>query len=156
MVKFHMEHLFTYAKEKTKKREAEVTLVNAYSRRDPPSGPEAVAVTPQQQSHVNELLVLWVAGSLRPLCTVSDKGFSALIRYLTSDLGAIKVKLPSQSQVRADIAQQAAELRASLKNKFMKECGYYSVTTEIWTSRTARSFIVLTAHYLAFQFQLCS
>ncbi|RLN91127.1 hypothetical protein BBJ28_00023770 [Nothophytophthora sp. Chile5] len=156
MVKFHMKHLATYAKDKAKKREAEVTLTNSYSQSDPQSESKGVAVSPQQQSHVNELLALWIAGSLRPLSTVSDKGFSALIRYLTSDLGGVEVRLPSRTQVRADIAQQAAELRASLKNKLAKECGYYSVTTDIWTSRTARSFLALTVHYLTLQFQLCN
>ncbi|RLN91268.1 hypothetical protein BBJ28_00022466 [Nothophytophthora sp. Chile5] len=156
MVKFHMDHLATYASEKEKKREAEVTLTNAYSKRDPQSASKVVAVSPQQQSHVIELLALWIAGSLRPLSTVGEKGLSALIRYLTSDLGGIEMKLPSRTQVRADITQQPAELRASLKSKLVKECGYYSVTTDIWTNRTARSFLALTVHYLTCEFQLCN
>ncbi|ETM43903.1 hypothetical protein L914_10790 [Phytophthora nicotianae] len=62
-------------------------------------------------------------------------------------LGGIILDSSGATQLQEDKIFIAAELRASLIAPIFSSCEYYCITTDIWTSRRAQSFMALTLHY---------
>ncbi|RLN72037.1 hypothetical protein BBJ28_00023505 [Nothophytophthora sp. Chile5] len=117
---------------------------------------DAVEISRDQQAHANNLVALWIAKSQRPFSTVEDDGLIAYVKYITDDLGGVKVKLPSRTQLRDDIMLVARQLRVSVKAMIKRDCRYFSVTTDIWTSRNTDSYMALTLHYVTPDFRFCN
>jgi hypothetical protein len=93
---------------------------------------------------------------MRPLSIVEDPWLLEFIRFITQELGGILLDVPGVTQLRDDIKRIAAELRASLKARIHEGCWYYCITTDIWTSRKAQSYMALTLHYRDEDFTMCS
>ncbi|KAF1783100.1 hypothetical protein GQ600_26439 [Phytophthora cactorum] len=79
--------------------------------------------------------------SFRPLVIVEDEGFIAFVCFITQDLGR-------RTQLRHEVVILAANLRRQIKEDILQGCTYFSITSDIWTVRNARSFISLTIHYV--------
>ncbi|KAG6963419.1 hypothetical protein JG688_00008149 [Phytophthora aleatoria] len=83
----------------------EVIEINLSSGR-----PELKEIAPELQVHANKLLALWLAQTRRPFSTVEDFNLAAYVKHVSEAFGGVKMKLPSQVQLRAivmDIADQA-------------------------------------------------
>ncbi|RLN48432.1 hypothetical protein BBJ28_00000074 [Nothophytophthora sp. Chile5] len=113
--------------------------------------PEAAAGTAEQR-HADDLLAMWIASSLRPASIVEDPGFINYVNYVNGAPQALSV--PAREMVVAHIRSKAAELRASLKLRLATECDYFSASSDIWTSRSAESFLSVTLHYLDADYNL--
>lgn len=157
MIKRHSNHLDAVRKRDHKRRSGVSLSSECRCSTIPASGySEAKAITPQQQAHANELLGIWIAQSLRPFSIVEDAGLVAYLQYVCEVLGGVKVELPSRVLLRAMIVEVADQLRATLKMIIGRECIYYCITTDIWTSRNTDSYMALTLHYVSEDFQFRS
>ncbi|KAE8898517.1 hypothetical protein PF005_g29737 [Phytophthora fragariae] len=85
MNKFHEKVLVNFQKRLAAKRSSTgVALSSGCACSTTGSSTELVVdITPEQQGHVDKLLAVWVAKSLRPFSIVEDAGLVELIRYLT-------------------------------------------------------------------------
>ncbi|KAF1323877.1 hypothetical protein FI667_g6579, partial [Globisporangium splendens] len=109
-------------------------------------------ITDEQQKRVNRLVAIWIAKWLRPLSIVEDDELRHIIDYI-GELGRINVKLPTRTPTRNEIVTFANELRTDIKAVIQSECKFYSITSDIWTDRSLRSYISLTLHYLTSNFE---
>ncbi|KAF4145086.1 hypothetical protein GN958_ATG05793 [Phytophthora infestans] len=135
MIKWHSNHLDAVRKRDQKRRYGVSLSSECRCSPIPTSGfSEAKAITPQQQAHANKLLAIWIAQSLRPFSIVEDAGLIAYLQYVCEVLGGVKVELPSRVLLRAMIVEVVDQLRATLKMIIGRECIYYCITTDIWTS----------------------
>ncbi|GMF39601.1 unnamed protein product [Phytophthora fragariaefolia] len=50
----------------------------------------------------------------------------------------------------------AGDLRCEVKADISRSCTYYSITSDIWTARNARSYIAFTIHYVNDEFDFVS
>jgi hypothetical protein len=105
-------------------------------------------ISPEQQQHVNRLLARWVSRHFRPLVMVEDDGFIEFVRYITVELGQVRIDLPRRTQLRRDIIVYANSVRELVKQAIQRDCKFYSITSDIWTSRNSRSYISCTLHYV--------
>lgn len=142
--------------EEEKARSVKRQLENAYEQLLESTKRKLVAISEGQQTYANGWLAKWVAQSMRPLSIVEDPGPLEFIRFITEALGSIILEVPGATQLRPDISCIAADLRASLKTRIWVICLYYCVTTDIWTSRRAQSYMALTLHYVDEDFVMCS
>ncbi|POM62997.1 Zinc finger BED domain containing hypothetical protein 4-like [Phytophthora palmivora] len=78
------------------------------------------------------------------------------IRFITQELAGVILDVPGATQIRADIVCATAELRASLKSRIRSSCQFFCITTDIWTSKRAQSYMSFTLHYVGEGFTLCS
>ncbi|GMF37317.1 unnamed protein product [Phytophthora fragariaefolia] len=118
--------------------------------------PALIEITAEQQNHANQLLAVWVATSLRPFTIVEDEGFIAYAKYISEVVSGVKIEIPSRIKLREDIVRVAIRLRATLLDILKRECRYYSVTTDIWTSRNTDGYMALTLHYVTIDFRIRS
>lgn len=118
----------------------------------PPRKRVARHLTPEEQSRVNRLLAQWVARHFRPMLMVEDDGFIEFVRFITEDLGMVHVKLPKRTRLRKEIEFLARDLRSQISTLICSGCEFYSITSDIWTARNARSYIACTLHYVNEQF----
>ncbi|KAG2786250.1 hypothetical protein PC116_g15384 [Phytophthora cactorum] len=54
-------------------------------------------ITEDQQKFVNNRLAKWIACHFRPMVIVEDEGFVAFVRFITEDLGHVKLALPKRT-----------------------------------------------------------
>lgn len=156
--KFHEKVLVNFQKRLAAKRSSNgVALSSGCACSTTGTSTELVVdITPEQQGHVDKLLAVWVAKSLRPFSIVEDAGLVELIRYLTEVLGKVRIQLPSRNKLRKDTELVAIRLRISVREIITRECRYFTVTTDIWTSRNTDSYLSLTLHYITPDFNFRS
>jgi hypothetical protein len=82
----------------------------------------------------------WIARLMRPMPIVEDEELSELCTLL-GEFGGFKVDLTGRTQIRESIVSDAAVLRDRLRSESDRHSGYYCLTTDIWTDRSARSYI---------------
>ncbi|POM74462.1 Zinc finger BED domain containing hypothetical protein 1-like [Phytophthora palmivora] len=82
------------------------------------------------------------------MVVVEDDGFIEFVRYITEDIGHVKLELPKRTHMRHEIVRFAEKLKRA--SSFVAL--YYSISTDIWTARNARSYISLTVHYVGEDF----
>ena len=87
------------------------------------------------------LLLKWIAESYRPLSIVEDPG---LLRYslFLNELEK-KFTLPSRHTMTRLLHSTFADTQLAIKGMIQEECDYYSLTSDIWTSRTSEAYISL-------------
>jgi len=83
---------------------------------------------------------------------VQDTGFVEFVRYIAVDLGNVQVNLPKRTQLRSEIEGFARDLRTKISRLICKGCRFYSITSDIWTARNARSYISCTLLYVNEEF----
>ena len=104
------------------------------------------------QLHAEALIVKWVSKSLRPFKIVEDKGFVDICNFLSRLRGQFKV--PSRTKTRDQMMGLSEYVMKLVKKNLVNEMNYYSLTTDIWSSRVMQSFMALTLHYLTENFEL--
>jgi hypothetical protein len=109
-------------------------------------------ITAEEQKHVNKLLALWISRHFRPIRIVEDTGFIEFVRYITVALGNVVVNVPRRTKMREEVVSLARTLRERVKKAIESDCGFYSVTSDIWTARNTRSYISCTVHYVTASF----
>ncbi|KAE8891983.1 hypothetical protein PF003_g23835 [Phytophthora fragariae] len=83
---------------------------------------------------------------------VEDAGFIAFVEFITVHLGGVSLTIPKREKLRQDIIALAEEYRRRVRKCIASGCLYYSITCDIWTARTAKSYISLTIHYVDEEF----
>ena len=88
----------------------------------------------------------------QPFDTINDSGFRHMLnvfepRYIPPDRKTIASNhVPAlYDAVKADVAKQ-----------IMDDAQYFSITTDLWTSRAKQSYIAVTIHYLTTSFEMRS
>ena len=79
---------------------------------------------------------------MQPSTIVEDKGFNNLVHLLDS-----KYQLPSRRTVMWWLPNKYEEVKQLVKHQFTL-ASYVSLTTDIWTSRTAQSYMTITCHFI--------
>ncbi|OWY99626.1 Zinc finger BED domain-containing hypothetical protein [Phytophthora megakarya] len=123
-------------------------MENAYGQVPESAKRRLTAIFEAQQSYANGLLDKWVAWSMRPLAIVEVSGLLEFIKFITEVLGGIIMEVAGATQTREFILRIAAEIRAFFKTHIQITCHYCCITTDIWASRRAQSYMALTLHYV--------
>ncbi|KAE9032769.1 hypothetical protein PR001_g10457 [Phytophthora rubi] len=153
MSKSHQAELDNYGKEDdTIRVQYERNLDAGSSELRPPLR----EISAEQQKEMYVLLARWIAAHFRPLLLIEDKGFIAFIKFITETICGINMHLPGRTRLRADIVILAGDLRIQVKSVISRSCTYYSITSDIWTTRNARSYIAFTVHYVNDEFEFVS
>jgi hypothetical protein len=146
----HGDLLLSYAapspkknKKKNKRRKSSEGSPSTRARRD---------LSESEKGQVKKALAKWIARRMRPMSIVEDAELQELCD-LFGDFGGFNVDLPGRTQIRQAIVEDASALRAALREELASHTGYYSLTTDIWTDRSARSYMSLTIHYVDQQFK---
>lgn len=109
-----------------------------------------------EQSVFNAIVAQWVGTSLRPMSIVEDQGLIEVVRFANN--AKTQLSLPSRQTVAESVHSKASQYRLSLRLRLAddKECYYFSLSSDIWTSMKRESFISLTLHYVDASFDMHS
>ena len=102
--------------------------------------------------HGDALLVKWTSECLRPFKIVEDPGFVEFCQFLCQLRS--RYSLPSRNKHRNQMMKLAECVMQKVKHTIKKEMDYYSMTTDIWSSRVMQSFMAVTLHYLTEEFDI--
>ncbi|KAF4134210.1 hypothetical protein GN958_ATG16591 [Phytophthora infestans] len=151
MTKYHEAEMTEYEEQERQAQHARLarTLTSAFDE----AGENHRTITSEQQEHVNMLLARWIAAHFRPLILIEDEGFLEFVAYVTLNLGNVILSVPKRTQLRGYIVIFAGDLRAEVRGDITKSCLYFSMTSDIWTARNARSYISVTIHYVNDMFE---
>jgi hypothetical protein len=108
----------------------------------------------EDQLHGEALLVKWISQHLRPFKIVEDAGFVDLCKFLCQLRGQFQV--PSRNKTRNQMMRLAQFVMERVKQSLTTQMDYYSLTTDIWSSRVMQSYFALTLHYVTENFELKS
>ena len=103
-----------------------------------------------QKGH--HILLKWIAESYRPLSIVEDPGlveYSAFVNALEQ-----KYTIPSRSTITRLLHAKYEDTVIAIKAMVAKECEHYSLTSDVWSSRTCEAYISLMVHYLTEDFDM--
>lgn len=114
----------------------------------PPKKRPARTLSPEEQKRVNKLFTQWITRHFRPMRMVENAGFIEFVRYITVDLGNVHVNLPKRKQLWPEIVFLARDLRGRISSVINEGYDFYSITSDIWPARNARSYISCTLHYV--------
>lgn len=103
-----------------------------------------------QKGHA--LLLKWITQSYRPLSIVEDPGLSEFSKFVNGL--EQKYTLPSRSTITRLLKVKYNDLQLAIKTLLHKECDYYSVTSDIWTSRSTNAYISIMLHYVSEAFDI--
>ena len=92
------------------------------------------------------LLLDWIAESYRPVSMVEDPGLFRYSKFL-NELES-KFTLPSRHTMTRLLRTTFADAQFTIKCLIEKECDYYSLTSDIWTSRSSQAYISLMIHFI--------
>jgi hypothetical protein len=84
---------------------------------------------------------------MRPISIIEDHELQELCD-LFGDFGGFNVKLPGWTKINAAIVEDTEDLRERLQQELALHQGYYCLTTDIWTDRSARSYMSLAIRYI--------
>ena len=98
------------------------------------------------------LLVKWTSKCLRPFKIVEDSGFKEFCAFLNQLRS--RYELPSRNKHRYQMMKLAECVMNKVKEGIKEELEYYSITTDIWSSRVMQSFMAVTLHYLTEAFDM--
>ncbi|KAF4145950.1 putative zinc finger bed domain-containing protein 1-like [Phytophthora infestans] len=93
-------------------------------------------------------LIEWIAKCLRPLSIVEDEELRFFITLVQTMHGIYE--LPSRRTITERMQAHGQQLRSLLKEKIAEEVDFYSLTTDMWTSRTTDSYIAYTLEVASF------
>ena len=139
MIKYHPDDLATESK---KRRQA--SLHEAIKKVKPVN--ESLA----QKSH--NLVLKWICESYRPMSIVEDPGLISLIEFV--NLQQNKYTLPSRTTMTRLLKYTYEETVINVKAILARECKHFSLTSDVWTSRTSEAYISLMLHYLTDTFDM--
>ena len=140
----HMIEEYEHKKTGSNKRKAEIS---AFFPKKPKTEKCANAVNRQ---HFNRLVALWTGTSLRPFSVSEDTVLQEMITFATSVSG--NLPLPSRNTNRNNLMKEANELINKIRNDIEANCTDFSTTSDMWSSRTMKSFMALTLHFLTEEF----
>ena len=64
----------------------------------------------------------------------------------------MQVKLPSRNKVKGQVVKASKYMMKRVSKKMESEIDYFAMTTDIWSSRTMKSYMAITIHYLTAEF----
>jgi len=152
MTKYHPEDLdikpSTVGPKKRKNHQQSKCQANKKVKPVKKMTPDYEAVT--QKGH--HILLKWIAESYRPLSIVEDPGFieySAFVNAFEQ-----KFTIPSRSTITSLLRAKYEDTVIAIKAMVSKECDGYSLTSDVWSSRTCKAYISLMVHYLTDDFSM--
>ena len=141
MQQYHSEDLHS----STKKRSFEQQTFHEVMKKLKP-----VSESTSQEGY--SLLLKWITQSYRPMSIVEDPGlaeYSAFLNGLEQ-----KFTLPSRHTMTRLLRTAFTDTQFAIKRMIQKECDYYSLTSDIWTSRTSEAYISLMVHFITEDFDM--
>jgi hypothetical protein len=108
----------------------------------------------EERAQLTGLCAKWVTKNLRPIQIVEDEGFVKLMEF-SNNLKA-KVETPGRTAVSDCIRLLASQNREVIKQRIDSEADYFYATTDTWTSRSMKSFVSFTIHYVTKTFDQVS
>ena len=106
----------------------------------------------KDKKELDKRLLFWIAGHMRPMSVVSDIALKLFIDYLQRKPGIYH--LPSATGVADKMTELYDEVKAKVKTNLSADVLFYSLTTDMWTSRALKPFLSLTIHYVSRDFVL--
>lgn len=145
----HPEHLKKSKDSSTVSGGKQVSLTNSFASSLKPFMKKASRADQKKgEAH----LVYWIVTSLRPFSIVEDKGFQSFCLFLNSLSSSFKVT--QRKKVQEQMMKVADAVSMKVKQKMLTEMDWFSITTDIWTSRTVESFMAVTIHFLNENFEM--
>lgn len=103
-----------------------------------------------QKGH--HILLKWIIESYRPLSIIEDPGFLKYIAFLNAS--EQKYTIPSCSTIATMLRAKYEDAVIAIKAMVAKECEHFSLTSDVWSSRTGEAYISLMVHYLTEDFDM--
>ena len=100
----------------------------------------------------NMILLKWITESCRPLSILEDPGLIKLARFMNTS--ETKYSFPSRTAMTSLLKTTYMETKVSIQSMILRECEFYTLTSDIWSSHTANTYISLMIHYLTEKFQM--
>ena len=99
---------------------------------------------------ITNAVCYFLARDMQPYDTVNDVGFRQMLKVLEPRYFPPDRKTISTRYFPKLFETEREKVKANLKNVTS-----FSITTDMWTSRTKHSYTALTVHYLNNSFELC-
>ena len=96
----------------------------------------------QRQTKIDNCILEMLATDMQLSTIVEDKGFNNLVHLLDS-----RYQLPSRRTVMWWLPNKYEEVKQLVKHQ-LTLASYVSLTTDIWTSRTAQSYMTITCRIM--------
>ena len=96
----------------------------------------------QRPKKIDNCILEMLATDMQPPTIVEDKGFNNLVHLLDS-----RYQLPSQRTLMRWLPNKYEEVKQLVKHQ-LTLASHVSLTTDIWTSRTAQSYMTITSHFI--------
>jgi len=99
---------------------------------------------------LDDLVLQMIYLDMRPMSIVDDRGFRALLNGLDQ-----RYELPSQT----DLIKQLGEVFTSKREilaKQLNEVSWVSLSTDMWTHQSGKTFLTVTAHFITANWELKS
>ncbi|XP_026111248.1 zinc finger BED domain-containing protein 1-like [Carassius auratus] len=107
--------------------------------------------TSKEAAVLNRAVAEFICLDQIPIYTVDRFGFKQLVKKLNS-----KYELPSRNFfMNNEIPKLYTETRGTIKAE-LEGSGFYSCTTDLWTSRTMQSYMAVTAQFITIHWQMQS
>ena len=100
----------------------------------------------------NRLVSIWTATSLRPFSIVEDCALQEIISFAGRVHGDLK--LPSRNTNQQNVVKEAKVVEDAIVRDIKASCSTFSMTTDMWSSRTRKAFMALTITFLTEEFDL--
>ena len=144
----HANHLAASSENETSAKKRKVsTITDAFSSmQNAPMKPASKGDSKKAEA----ILVNWIATLLQPFLLVRDSGFVALWRFLNAL--RTQVDPPSRNKVKGQVVKASEYVMMRVTKKMESEMDYFAMTTDIWSSRTMKSYMAITIHYLTAEF----
>ena len=104
------------------------------------------------QKKFSNLVVEWVVSSVRLFMISEDAGLQKLCDFAGTVDG--RLKLPSRNKIKKDNDELAMKLASRMKDELQNYCLHYTLTSDLWSSRTMQAFMVMTIHFLTKDFTM--
>lgn len=106
----------------------------------------------KEHKEITKAITYYLAKDMRPMYSVELLGFQRMINALNP-----RYDLPSRSYFsRTAVPSLYIEVRDQLQAELNTQTGFYSATTDLWTSRSNDPFITFTVHFIDNSWQLRS
>lgn len=131
----------------TKKAKVDVKITDVFSTM---ANAKMEAASKGDCKRAEALLLQWISTSLRPFLLVEDAGFVELWHFLNQLKK--KVDPPKRAKLQGQILKVSEAVMDNVTVQMESDAEYFSMTTDIWSSRTMESYMALTIHYLTADF----
>lgn len=109
-------------------------------------------IDPADEEMATRAFIDWIAKRLRPLSVADDKELRVFLTLIQTMRGLYE--LPSRRTITEKMQNHCQFKRSLVKTQIAEDADFYSLTSDMWTSRATDSYISLTIHFVNSNFEM--